>query len=202
MSYKFRVACPAFILLLAVAAFCFFGTSTSASSTEEKEIVAGTVKMTVEPLSPSAVDEAYIVALSNSAGMNEDGYYETSGSGYVLSEADRIAVECAVMCEAGGEGERGQMMIAQCILDGCLRSGITPSEMIYYYRVASVAHYRVTDEVKESVSKVFDDGLRITKAKADLWYNPAVTESSWHEDQTYITTVGYHRFFWANRDVV
>jgi spore germination cell wall hydrolase CwlJ-like protein len=60
----------------------------------------------------------------------------------------------------------------------------------------STSYANVTDEVRESVSKVFDDGERVTEEKADLWYNPAITASDWHEAQQYVITVGSHRFFW------
>ena len=125
----------------------------------------------------------------------------TEGSGYVLTDSERIAVECAVMCEAGGEGAEGQMMVAQSILDGSLRNDFNVFETISEYLIHSTSYSNVTDEVRESVSRVFDDGERITEEKTDLWYNPALVESSWHEEQQYIITVGSHRFFWMNSDM-
>ena len=117
-------------------------------------------------------------------------------SGYVLSDSERETVERIVMCEAGGEGERGQMMVAQCILEGMLRYGFTIDEYIDTYKVMLTSYSNVTDEVRKSVSRVFDDGSRVTEAKADLWYNPAITPSQWHEEQQYVITIGSHRFFW------
>lgn len=201
MSYKLRIVCPVFMLLMALIVFCFFGMSTLATSDEEDTVPSGAVTLTVETLPPSAIDEAYAEPLRNieiAQSQSDDGYIETEGSGYVLTDSERLAVECAVMAEAGGEGERGQMMIAQCILDGSLRNDISPIMMIYEYQVVSAAPCNVTDEVRESVSKVFDDGLRVTEEKADLWYNPAIVESSWHEGQEYVATIGYHRFFWCS----
>ena len=93
------------------------------------------------------------------------------------------------------------MMVAQCILDGAIRNDISVVEAIRRYKVASTSHSRVTEEVEESVSRVFDDGERVTEEKADLWYNPALVVSSWHEEQQYVITVGSHRFFWMNADI-
>ena len=88
--------------------------------------------------------------------------------------------------------------MAQCILDGTLRNGYNIFQTIDKYQIASTSYSNVTDEVKESVSRVFDDGERITEQKADLWYNPALVQSSWHEQQQYVITIGLHRFFWMN----
>ena len=117
---------------------------------------------------------------------------------YELTAEERMAVEQAVMCEAGGEGEKGQMMVAQCILDGAQRNGLNMIQSIAKYQIASTSYCNVTQEVKDSVSKVFDQGERVTEEKADLWYNPALVQSTWHEQQHYVITVGLHRFFWMN----
>lgn len=133
---------------------------------------------------------------------NPDTFRSPGGdSGYTLTDDERIAVECAVMCEAGGEGVKGQMMVAQSILDGSLRNDFTVIQTISRYQIASTAHYLVSEQVMESVSRVFDDGERITEEKTDLWYNPSMVVSAWHEQQHYVITVGSHRFFWMNDDM-
>lgn len=203
MSYKLHISMSIVVLIIAVLVFSFFGMNSMATSDEEAAVEKpAAVTLTVAQRAASDMDEAYFenIAVSQPS-QKEEGYYQTSGSGYVLTDAERSAVECAVMGEAGGEGEVGQMMIAQCILDGCLRNEIDPFVMIAKYQVASAYPYQVTDEVRESVSKIFDDGLRVTEEKADLWYNPAIVASEWHEEQQYVTTVGYHRFFWCNYDI-
>ena len=113
-----------------------------------------------------------------------------------LSDYERETVERIVMCEAGGEGERGQMMVAQCIREGMLRYDFSIDEYIDTYKVMLTSYSNVTDEVRTSVSRVFDNGDRVTEERADLWYNPAITQSKWHEEQKYVTTIGSHRFFW------
>jgi spore germination cell wall hydrolase CwlJ-like protein len=142
-----------------------------------------------------------LTASDESESPIESEILATGDSGYQLTDEERVAVECAVMCEAGGESVKGQMMVAQSILDGTLRHGFTVTETIKKYQIASTSYSRVTDEVKESVSRVFDDGERITAEKTDLWYNPALVVSTWHESQQYVITVGSHRFFWMLDDL-
>ena len=220
MSRKLRLMIPLCVVMVAVLVVGYFsitslsvpgdndvseGNSTVAVSTESfesKNLNAPTTAL--ETLAPQVVvvesdvdvnapEEDYDSALEEAA--------EENGSGYILTEDERKAVECAVMCEAGGEGTMGQMMVAQSILDGSLRNGYNVYQTIYQYEVASTSYSKVTDEVRESVSRVFDDGERVTEEKTDLWYNPALVESEWHEQQQYVITVGSHRFFWMNYDM-
>lgn len=209
MSYKFKIVgplCVAFVVLLIVS---YFGVTSwaAADSTGAEDLVT----VAVEPLSaenvnaPTTVKETLKpqdVVVEKDENPEEMSFLVTEdGSGYVLTESERMAVECAVMCEAGGEGPEGQMMVAQSILDGTLRNDYDVFDTIYKYQIHSTSYSNVTDEVRESVSRVFDDGERVTEEKTDLWYNPALVESSWHENQQYVTTVGSHRFFWMNKDM-
>ena len=122
--------------------------------------------------------------------------YDYDDTKFELTDYERETVERIVMCEAGGGGERGQMMVAQCIREGMLRYDFSIDEYIDTYKVMLTSYSNVTDEVRNSVSRVFDKGDRVTEERADLWYNPAITQSKWHEEQKYITTIGSHRFFW------
>jgi spore germination cell wall hydrolase CwlJ-like protein len=221
MRYKLRVICPVCMLLLValVVGFCSMTTWAASDSTVETDPA---VTISAEYLSAgvdngrNAAQETLTPAENVSEGEEnpqessepaEDAETEetevqaTGDSGYELTDEERIAVECAVMCEAGGESVKGQMMVAQSILDGTLRNDFTVIETIQKYQIASTSYSRVTDEVKESVSRVFDDGERITEEKTDLWYNPALVVSTWHESQKYVITVGSHRFFWMLDDM-
>lgn len=205
MKNKLRIICPLGILLVVA---CALFVSTTWAATDEVPpqapvvAVAAMEQQDVEAPARNLETLAPIKTISeddeNTSPVEED---QEAGSGYVLTEQERMAVECAVMCEAGGEGAKGQMMVAQCILDGAIRNDISVVEAIRCYKVASTSHSRVTEEVEESVSRVFDDGERVTEEKADLWYNPALVVSAWHEEQQYVTTVGSHRFFWMNADI-
>ena len=60
---------------------------------------------------------------------------------------------------------RGQMAVAQAILDGTIRSGVDVSTSIKKYRIVSRTNVPVSDSVKRAVSAVFDDGQRVTSEK-------------------------------------
>lgn len=214
MSHKLRVVCPVSLILLVSLVFCFFGLNTRAAAGDQDVENNVSVTYTANPWTDNSVaaaataQETSAPAEGNavvSAVYQEDYTVPAQphrDSGKKLSDYERAAIECIVMCEAGGEGEKGQMMVAQCILEGMLRYDFTISEYIDCYKVMSTDYSNVTDEVRNSVSRVFDNGERVTDAKADLWYNPAITSSAWHEEQQYVTTIGSHRFFWMLDDEV
>ena len=208
MSHKLRVVCPISLFLLVSLVFCFFSLNTKAASgnqdvennvsvtynaspwTNNGVAAAATAQETSAPADgPEVVSAPYQEDYTVPAQPHRD-------SGKKLTDEERIAIERIVMCEAGGEGEKGQMMVAQCILEGMLRYDFTIEEYKDCYKVMSTSYSNVTDEVRSSVSRVFDNGERVTEAKADLWYNPAITPSPWNEEQQYVTTIGSHRFFW------
>ena len=208
MSKKLRIAAP-LCGLLAVAVIALFCITGFAAGDEETSAQAVTVEtMSAQGIEAPTKNLETLAPVQNVTQGEQNPEEEAENSSlaptgvspYELTDEERIAVECAVMCEAGGEEVRGQMMVAQCILDGAQRNGISVIESIAKYQVASTSYSRVTEQVKESVSRVFDDGERVTEEKADLWYNPALVQSSWHEQQHYVITIGLHRFFWMNDD--
>lgn len=215
MSRKLRMACPLCAVLLFVLTFCALSMNTKAVSGSQDVENENAVTFAADPWTNSGVAAAATAQeasaetrIEPTSALEEVSAKETytvpsqphCDSGYKLTEQERIEVECVVMCEAGGEGEKGQMMVAQCILDGLLRYDYTVEEYIRNYKVMSTSYDTVTDEVRNSVSRVFDNGERVIEAQADLWYNPAIVASEWHEEQEYVTTIGSHRFFWMSDD--
>ena len=206
MSKKLRIAAPlcGLLAVAVIALFCITGFAAGDGETSTQAVTVET--MSAQGIEAPTKNLETLAPVQNVTQGEQNPEEEeesttlapTGVSPYELTDDERIAVECAVMCEAGGEEVRGQMMVAQCILDGAQRSGISVIQSIAKYQIASTSYSRVTDEVKESVSRVFDDGERITEEKADLWYNPALVQSSWHEQQHYVITIGMHRFFWMN----
>lgn len=111
-----------------------------------------------------------------------------------LSESERSMVEGIVMGEAGGESYEGQVLVAQCILNGSLKEGLQPSELRIRYQYSGWnAH--VTDSVRKAVSAVFDYGFKVTEEEILYFYNPNMTYSRWHESMRYVLTEGNHKFF-------
>ena len=53
------------------------------------------------------------------------------GIRYPLTRGERDLVERVVMAESGGESYKGQMLVAQCILNACEIDCIRPAEVIF-----------------------------------------------------------------------
>ena len=113
---------------------------------------------------------------------------------FPLSDSELHTVCAMVMGEAGGESDKGKMLVAQCILDACMKDGIRPGEVRTQYQYAGW-NENYSQEVINAVKKVFEGGERVTEEKTFFFYNPQICRSSWHESQRYITTEGNHRFF-------
>lgn len=113
---------------------------------------------------------------------------------YELTAAERDTVERVVMAEAGAEPYEGQIAVAQCILNACERESKRPNEIVIEYKYTD-NRPDPTDEVKAAVSAVFDYGETVTDAEILYFYAPELCTSLWHESQTYVCTIGGHRFF-------
>lgn len=99
-----------------------------------------------------------------------------------------------VMGEAGGESERGIMLVAQSLRDGCEREGVQPSELRSLYRYEGwMPDY--SGEVERAVYRVFFLGHRVTAEETLVFYNPELCVSTWHEAQNFVTQEGSVRFF-------
>ncbi len=203
MTKTLRIVCPIVAICLAILVIALIGFNSRSTPAEETVEADAAVTYTADSWStdglagPATAQETAAVLPDNtSEDKDKVPPQKKRDSGYQLTDDERIIIERIVMCEAGGEGERGQMMVAQCILEGMLRYNYTIDEYITNYKVMLTSYSNVTDEVRNSVSRVFDNGERVIEEKADLWYNPAITPSEWHEEQQYVITIGSHRFFW------
>ena len=113
---------------------------------------------------------------------------------YSLTEAERDLVERVVMAESGGESYKGQMLVAQCILNACEIDGIRPAEVIRKY-VYAKARPEPSESVKQAVSAVFDEGEQVTDEPIVYFYAPALVKSEFHESQIFCLREGGHKFF-------
>lgn len=124
----------------------------------------------------------------------ETVWQSTATVRYALTAAERDTVERVVMAEAGAEPFEGQIAVAQCILNACERENMRPNEIVVKYQYTD-KRPEPTNEVKAAVSAVFDNGETVTDAEILYFYAPALVKSEWHESQSYVMTVGGHRFF-------
>lgn len=118
----------------------------------------------------------------------------TKGPFYPLTEWERDLVERVVMAEAGGEPFLGQKAVAQCILNASLLRQIPPAKVVNALKYTK-ARPEPTESVKQAVAAVFDDGETVFDRDVIYFYAPGLATSSWHESQTYVVTIGCHRFF-------
>lgn len=113
---------------------------------------------------------------------------------YELTSNELATIQSVVMAEAGAEPYEGQMAIAQCILNACIKDDIRPTEAIKKYKYTS-HRPEPTLSVKAAVSAVFSRGEKVLSDDTIYFYAPDRCVSSWHESQQYVATIGGHRFF-------
>ena len=113
---------------------------------------------------------------------------------YRLTAEERELVCQVVMAESGTEPFDGKMAVSQCILNACEKTGKRPAEVITEYGYTD-RRVEPNAETREAVAAVFDAGETVTDAKILFFYAPALVSSAWHESQTYICTIGGHKFF-------
>ena len=138
----------------------------------------------VEPTEPETATEA----------EPETVLQSTASVRYALTAAERDEIERVVMAEAGAEPYVGKMAVAQCILNACEQEGKSPEKIAELYGYTD-SRPDPSAEVKKAVAAVFDNGETVTDAKILFFYAPALVSSEWHESQTYVCTIGGHRFF-------
>ena len=118
---------------------------------------------------------------------------------FFLSDYQRHVTECIVAGESMGEPYEGQVAVAECIINACLKDGLQPSEVRTKYKYSGW-HNEPSESVKKAVSAVFDDGYRIADKPIMYFYAFKYTKSNWHESQDFVMEIGGHRFFaeWDN----
>lgn len=113
---------------------------------------------------------------------------------YRLTADERELICEVVMAESGIEPFDGKMAVSQCILNACEKTGKRPAEIVEEYGYTD-RRVEPNAETREAVAAVFDAGETVTDAKILFFYAPALVSSEWHESQTYVCTIGEHRFF-------
>lgn len=120
---------------------------------------------------------------------------ETTTPRYTLTDSERDIVERVVMAEAGGEGFDGQRLVAQCILNTAEAMDLRPDEVVLTPNQYAAPAREVSQEVKDAVGAVFDDGDMVTEDPIRWFYNDKLVYSEWHESKRYVLTYQNHKFF-------
>ena len=112
---------------------------------------------------------------------------------------DRELLERIVMGEAGGEGFLGQALVAQCIRDAIVYKGIdSVQDVIIELKYSGSLNKKPTEEVKQAVSYIFDEGKNAVQHRILYFYAPKIVKSKFHESQNYIYSHKGHKFFDEN----
>lgn len=113
---------------------------------------------------------------------------------YRLTAEERELVCQVVMAESGTEPCEGKIAVSQCLLNACEKTGKRPAEIVDEYGYTD-RRVEPNAETREAVAAVFDAGETATDREILYFYAPALCQSIWHESQTYVCTIGGHRFF-------
>lgn len=113
---------------------------------------------------------------------------------FELTAEERTLIEQVVSAESRGEPYDGQVAVAQCILNACLKDGIRPAEAIVEYKYTK-NRVEPTSSVRRAVAAVFDRGEGVTDEPIIYFYNPAIGCGDFHETQIFVIEIKNHRFF-------
>lgn len=133
-------------------------------------------------------------AVAPGAAPTEEQTEQVSEKRYYLTADERELICEVVMAESGTEPFDGKMAVSQCILNACEQTGKRPAEIVTEYGYTA-RRVEPNAETREAVAAVFDAGETVTDAKILFFYAPDLAKSAWHESQTYVCTIGGHRFF-------
>lgn len=112
---------------------------------------------------------------------------------------ERELLERIVMGEAGGEGFLGQALVAQCIRDALVYKDIdSVQDVITKMKYSGSLDKKPTEEVKQAVSYIFDEGKNAVQHRILYFYAPKIVKSKFHESQNYIYSHKGHKFFDEN----
>jgi len=113
---------------------------------------------------------------------------------FKLTAEERTLIEQVVSAESRGEPYDGQVAVAQCILNACLKDDIRPEAVLKKYHYTT-ARAEPTSSVRAAVAAVFDRGEGVTDEPIIYFYNPNLCESEFHESQIFVIEIQNHRFF-------
>lgn len=145
----------------------------------------------------SYIPEEMVNQHAKTSGIDANEATETSQEPAVffkLTDEERTLIEQVVSAESRGEPYDGQVAVAQCILNACLKDGIRPAEAIVEYKYTK-NRVEPTSSVRAAVAAVFDRGEGVTDEPIVYFYNPAIGCGDFHETQIFVIEIKNHRFF-------
>ncbi|MDD5934504.1 MAG: hypothetical protein PUC65_02900 [Clostridiales bacterium] len=128
-----------------------------------------------------------------------------TGKTLKITGKNRELLEALVYGEAGGEGFIGQCLVAQAIRDTMIEENEkSVKKIIRMYQYAGKTCNGTSQEVKDAVKFIFDDGGYAVQHRIVFFYAPKICRSKFHEKQKFVIEWKGHRFFdnsaWIERD--
>lgn len=121
---------------------------------------------------------------------------ETNLDEYIRQRYSYVARVVAGECQT--EPYEGKVMLCSAIYNSAQVNGLTAEQQLKesgWKYAKPIAEEDVSDEVWEAVKEVFYFG-HVANPNVQIWYSTAGGfKSTWHEQQTFVCEIGYHRFF-------
>ncbi len=123
------------------------------------------------------------------------GTYNWGVVTHVLNDADRNLIERVVAAEARGQCYEGMLGVAQVIRERAECWGMTAREVVTAKsQFASPFGGEISQEVKDAVSAVFDNGVRVFAEKT-THFHATYVNPSWNRTKIYRGTIEAHLFW-------
>ena len=161
------------------------------------EVETGTIARNFELLEKQKAEKAEAIRIAEEQRKVQELSSRGGQTYFRLTESERRVVECMVQGEAGGESYKGKQLVALCILNGCIESDMQPSQVRKQYQYSGW-NENVSDETKQAVRAVFDNGEKVVTEPILWFYAPKYCKGAFHETQTHVITEGGHKFFMRN----
>lgn len=115
----------------------------------------------------------------------------------VINETERDLIERVVAAEARGECFEGLCAVAQTIKDRGDSWGMSYTEVVSApYQFAKPYNGEISDDVKQAVSCVFDQGYRVFDETTTHFYAwDQIAPPSWTKEKVYLGNIGGHAFY-------
>ena len=121
-----------------------------------------------------------------------------------LTNEERKIICYVVAGESKAEPMEGKMAVAQSYMNGMIRSGTSVAETRIEYQYSGYdSKLQYSDnpisqeawaEVQEAVSRVFDNGERVSE-EFILWFHNDKVNPKFHKTQKFVIQIGHHLFY-------
>ena len=127
--------------------------------------------------------------------VREERIAVATPAGSTLTPQERLAIEQVVEGEARGSTFESKVWVASCIYNSMK---IYRTDALDVLRNYDGYNKDVQPDTQAAVYRVFDLNSPI-HPRVQYFYAPSLCRSDWHESLKFVTEIGGHRYFEANR---